>query len=99
MPAYARLSRIDCSKFGASASLAASVSLRDSLPASAGESERAVGLRLSTVNGPVNADFLLVLVGLVVEDLEVGVPLDRCVDLLAGHPLLDVGVIRDRLQA
>ena len=50
------------------------------------------------MNGPATRTFFGVLEGLVVEQLEVGVPLDRCVDLLAGHPLLDVGVVGDRLQ-
>ena len=47
---------------------------------------------------PRHPHLLLVLVRLVVEQLEVGVPRDRLVDLLPAHPLLDVRVVRDRLQ-
>ena len=53
------------------------------------------GDRLSTVNGPVTRTLLVVLVGLVVQRLGLGVPGDRRVDLLAGHPLLDVRVVGD----
>ena len=56
------------------------------------------GDRLSTVNGPVDADALRVLVRLVVEQLGVGVAGDGRVDLLARHALADVGVVGDRLQ-
>ena len=44
------------------------------------------------------ADAPRVLVRLVVEQLGLGVPLDRRVDLLARHPFPDVRVVRDRLQ-
>ena len=57
MPAFARLSRIDCSKFGASASFAASVSESDS-GLSPKESERC-GLSDSTVNGPATRTFFV----------------------------------------
>ena len=45
-----------------------------------------------------DADLLRVLERLVVEELEVGVPLDRRVDLARASSFLDVRVIRDRLQ-
>jgi hypothetical protein len=45
-----------------------------------------------------DADLLDVFIGLVVEHLEIGVTLDRSVDLVAAHTLDDVGVVGDRLQ-
>ena len=47
---------------------------------------------------PGHADARVVLVGLVVEQLGVGVTADGGVDLLARHALADVGVVGDRLQ-
>ena len=47
---------------------------------------------------PGHADARRVLVGLVVEQLGVGVTADGGVDLLARHALVDVGVVGDRLQ-
>ena len=82
------------------ASIAASVSLIDSLVPSGPPAKASERCGRETLDGerPGDPDLLLVLVGLVVEHLEVGVPLDRGVDLLAGHAFLDVGVVRDRLQ-
>ncbi len=45
-----------------------------------------------------DSHLLAVLVGLVVEHLEVGVPFDGGVDLLPRHSLADVRVVGDRLQ-
>ena len=47
---------------------------------------------------PGHADARRVLVGLVVEQLGVGVAADGGVDLGARHALVDVGVVGDRLQ-
>jgi hypothetical protein len=45
-----------------------------------------------------DAHLLVVLVGLVVEQLGLGVAADGGVDLLPAHPLLDFRVVGDRLQ-
>ena len=63
-------------------------------------SERQRTVRREALDGERAGDahLPLVLVGLVVEQLVVGVPLDRRVDLLAAHAFLDVRVVGDRLQ-
>ena len=65
------------------------------LPANA---ERAVRRQALDRERPGDPNLLRVLVGLVVEQLELGVPPDRRVDLFAAHAFLDVRVVGDRLQ-
>ena len=86
-PARARLSRIDCSKLGASGCWAPVCSLIVSRWASSvtsGEGERTVRAQRLDRERPGDADGLLVLVGSVVQRLEVGMALDRSIDLARG---------------
>ena len=101
IPAVRRLARIVCSNVGVAArGILDRVGVRRAgvVDRAAGERQRAVRRQALDRERPGDANLLLVLVGLVVEQLELGVPADRRVDLLPAHALLDVGVVGDRLE-
>ena len=93
-PALRRLSRIICSNWTAESRWPSLLRRR---PLFVGRED---AVRREALDGerPGDADALVVLVRLVVEQLGVGVARDRRVDLLARHAFFDVRVVRDRLQ-